>query len=97
MRTKVELEAWSSYYEYDDGTRDAMAGLFSWPTELDLPFLQRGVDLQLNGRACGVAKATVMEDGSQVVRCRLSIGYNRFREPRFADLREWGWTLTKEF
>lgn len=97
MKTKIELEAWSSYYEYDAGTRDAPAGVFVWREELDLPALQPKVDLRLNGREYRIAKVVVGEDGAQEILCRCDIGYNRFREQRFADLAQVGWTLTKEF
>jgi hypothetical protein len=91
------LEAWSSYYEYDDGTRDAPAGIFAWREELDLPPLQPKVDLRLNGREYRIAKVVVGEDGAQEILCRCDIGYNRCREQKFVDLAQRGWTLTKEF
>lgn len=97
MKTEVKLEAWSSYYMYDDGTTDSPAALLSWPAELDLPPLQPGVDLKLNGRTYRIAKVVVGEDGAQSILCRCDMGYNRFRKERLADLSQRGWTLIKEY
>jgi hypothetical protein len=44
-----------------------------------------------------IAKVVIGEDGAQEILCKCDIGYNRFREQRFADLAQKGWVLTKEF
>jgi hypothetical protein len=98
MKTVVQLEASTSYYEGDDGTFDRPAALFEWPEPLDYPPLQPRMTLRLGGEASyHAAKAIVEPDGSQSILCRCNLGYNRYRSVAIPAMQKKGWKLIREY
>jgi len=97
METNFRLEAWSFYYEYEDGTSDSIAGLFSLLEKLEYPLLNKGCFIQLGNNEYRVHKVLVEGDGSQTVSLYKDIGYNRYRADKFKELEEMGWILIKEY